>query len=393
MAIFEKDVLYVGRVVPPNRDPIDFQEKDVERLAVRVQEMLADGLQIPIAWEHQDAAKPMMAEELARLTKLTLGHALEAEVRPGGTLQVKFDAPVEEDAKRLPAIKFVSPEIQWNYRDGRGKVWPGPSITHLAVTPQPVQHDQKPFKRVDRFSVLRLSLTDYVRLGMPEEQKDGEEAKSKDGDGKEEKKAASAEAKPYEEKLKAVLGVLSEVGMPLPEDTYMSQYEGNFLEHLHGAAGAHLATKQDKKETEQDAESQKPKPAPDQGGISLSLQEKTKGLENYVLGLATKDLGRRIKALFETGRINKPIHDKLEADLKTVKLSLSDTGEPAPCPLAAKIEAYEELEEGTAWASTQLSLKGVKPADKPSWMNDPTNSKEDAEKTVDTILEMNRGKR
>lgn len=212
METFVKDVLYPGVWHIPNgrggRKKVPFSRRDVRALQQRMQEMIAAGLSIPLAAEHQDQAKPLTAAERKAdwVKRLTLGWAEDAEVAPEGYLTARVAVPLAEDAARLPAARFVSPEIVHDFVDGTGRLWPGPSITHLAVTARPVQYPQRPFQQVRMSNVIRLSLQDF-------------------GGGK------MAEKKKFD--LEALRELLESDGYAVPE--HIDDPE-EFLEHLHTAA-------------------------------------------------------------------------------------------------------------------------------------------------------------
>lgn len=364
MAVFEKDVLYVGKVQPPDRkEPIEFTPADVQHYSQRLKDMLADGLQIPLAWEHQDQAKPLTQQELderrAELAKLTLGHACSADIDADlGCLKVKSEIPLDEDAKRVRAIRFISPEIVWNYRDGRGKVWPGPSITHLAVTPRPVQHRQQPFKPTT-LSLLRLSMSQYVRLGeypmadeKKPEKKDGETALDSAG------------------MLKKVIECLGTVGLALGDGVS----QDNFLERLYAAcetkaaADGKIPTEEETTTTTEET----PKPAEGQMPMMMSLQrdlatERTRAdrLEKGVIAKGKQELKTRACALL--GFLTKPEVDGLVKDIDKQPLRLSLEGGIEPSTVSMQLAAYEKAaaKMGTNPFGVQLSLGDPKPVDPP----------------------------
>lgn len=316
--IFEKDILYPGAVQPPGfTDPFAISPEMVNGLQARMSEMLAAGLHIPLAWEHQDLAKPMtkaqLAEHKAELAKLTLGHTRAAALADGKIIAT-VDVAVDADAERLKAVKFVSPEIMWDFTDGDGKLWPGPSITHLAVTPRPVQHQQGPFKPV-ALSLLRLAENDY----QPAESKEGEAAAGGTG------------------KLKELLSELAAIGLPLGDDTTLD----NLIERLCVAVKTKAAAEGNGAGQEKDADM-----AP---GVLMSLQTR-------ILDMERANLETRIKALADTGRISKALGTKLDAELKMVQLSLDAEGKLSPTSLTAKVEAYEVLDANTAWPADKMRL-------------------------------------
>lgn len=170
-AKFKKDVLYAGKWrLPDGRDFVVTRE-EIAHFSQRARDMQAAGLSIPLAWEHQDDAKPMTAaEKKANSAKFNCGW--QSDVLPSGNLmETVFEVPVADDAARLPAARFISPEIQNDFVDGTGRLWPGPSITHYAVTARPVQIPQGTFTPVSlSHGRVRLSLEawdgyDSVRLG------------------------------------------------------------------------------------------------------------------------------------------------------------------------------------------------------------------------------------
>lgn len=374
MAIFEKDVLYVGTVHPPGlSEPILFTDEDIQYYGRRMKEMLADGLQIPLAWSHQDRAKPMTQEEWdrrkAELEKLTLGHACAADVDPElGCLKVKIEIPVEEDARRVRAVRYVSPEIIWNYRDGRGKVWPGPSITHLAVTARPVQHHQQPFRQV-ALSMLRLSMSDYVRLGDIDVADEPQNTPN-NGDG-----AVDSGAK-----LKKVLEALAKVGLVLADDTTVD----NLLDRLHSVALTKEAADNGSISSDDD-ESRTTPSEKEISPVMMSLVQKE--LEPYkqaLLRTHRASLQSRIRRLLDTGRITRPIYQALAADCGKVHLSLDGMGDLIPSPLTAKIEAYEALDENSSWPAT-VRLGQETETDPP----DGTDGGQDADRIINEIATYN----
>jgi hypothetical protein len=162
MPTFTKDALYPGTYRLAGGRKVTYSRADIPHLAKRLRDMKAAGLLVPLTWAHRPGAdgRPMSEEDrISEETKYMLGFADDAETTQEGFLQVKLDVPNEDDAKRLPVVRFISPAIKRDYIDGSGKKWPGLSIVHLAVTPRPVQSKQRPFKRVDD-STITLSLGD-----------------------------------------------------------------------------------------------------------------------------------------------------------------------------------------------------------------------------------------
>jgi len=375
MAVFEKDALYPGTYHLPDGRKVTYSLADVRHLGQRAKAMISAGLQIPVAWEHQDDAVPQSeAERRANRARFNLGHATDAGVSPEGYLTARVEVPVADDAKRLPAVGFVSPEIRRDWIDGSGKLWPGLSITHLAVTPRPVQHKQKPFKPVKMsLDVVRLSLAD-VRLGdnPVDEEKDDDDKQEKKGDddsGDNESEEAKTETVVDSSgMMKRVIGCLAEMGMMLGEGVTAE----NLLERLYVAAETKKAV-ENPGSTNMNANNQPAEATEAAGGggysgaIAMSLEKRVQASEKRLVGMERNALKQRIRGLLETGRVNPRIAKKLREDLDKVQLAINDDGELRPNPVLSRVEAYEALDPSTAWSSnnrlSQASEADGDPAD------------------------------
>jgi hypothetical protein len=361
MAKFWKDALYPGNYRLPDGRLRNYQSSDVTHLARRVKDMVARGLQIPLCWEHQAEAKPTRspAEQLADRARLNLGFVEDARVSPEGYLEVLCDVPVEEDVKRLPAVRFVSPELCTDWTDGDGTRWPGRSLTHLAVTSRPVQHRQRGFQpAADRLSqscsaadVERLSLGDYEGLAMPSNTGGVDLAK--------------------------VISALREKGIPLPEDTT----EMNFMDRLYVACVALGSSGEGENENNKYEPEAPAGGTDDLAGVSeetptmMSMHASLKAYQNRLLAAERKGLERRIRDLVRHGKVSAPIRDKLLGELKTERLSLDAAGELKAGRLLARIEAYEAL-DGSPFLAERMSLGGIREEPDPDERHAPRSEQE-----------------
>jgi hypothetical protein len=366
MPIFEKDVLYPGEYRLADGRRVEYTREDVAHLKQRLKDMTAAGLQVPVAWEHQDEAKPKSeAERRGERAKWNLGFALDAEETGEGYLVARIDVPNGDDAVRLPSVRFASPEIAENYTDGSGKVWPGKSITHIAVTPRPVQHHQQPFKSVQLSGgVVRLSLTDRL---SDEKNKTKEEG---GGDGQSEADA----------KFQECLDCLRNDGYGLPDDTTPE----NLIERLHTAALTKRKVMGDQYGGAggmSNTEGVSP--------VTMSLEQKLAAREAELLKLKRENLVTRIGVLFSSGRIPKLVRDKLLNEANTAQLSLGDDGQLKDVRLLAKVEALEDLPANFGQAD-RLSTNGdggITAVDPPEGMAGPPRTREEANRVVDEHFE------
>jgi hypothetical protein len=308
VAKFLKDVIKPGTVRLPDGRKVTFTRQDVDRMRQRVAEMAAAGLQVPVAWNHQDAGPMSAADILASRAKHVIGHASGAAL-DGGTLAVTLDVD-DADARQLARTKYVSPEIIWDYVDGTGRKWDGPSITHIAVTGRPVDPHQQPFIQLSQDASPRR-----VRLSM--EDLMAEEA-DKAGDGKEEGGGDLAD----------VVAALRDSGMSIPDE--VADFKGLVI-----AIKASTGTG-----TEPDGDG-----AGGDGmdGITEAESPVLMSMEKDLLAYKRKEQEQRIKALFPS-RIDGKRRDEMLADLGKAQLSMDrKAGKLRPTTLEAEIAAYEKL--------------------------------------------------
>lgn len=324
----EKDVLWPGVVHPPGRPPERFHKSRIEHLLKRANEMIAAKQPIPLAWEHQKDATPAQRskEHIAFLQSFRLDNK--------GHVVAEFEAEDATDEKQLRKVRYVSPAIRTNFEDGTGRVWPGESIIHVAVTPRPVQTNQEPFREAPATNGLALSHyegnTLYLSLGDLEMAEDTEDTEAT----AEEEAASSKTPEAGDSKFKAAVAALAGLGLVLAEDVTPD----TFYDHIMTAAETKKASVEGPPADEPDLEDAQ---VPNEVGrtVAMSLETATERLAK----LERADLGRRINRLAQTGRIQKPAADKLRKQLESVELSFGEDGAPAQTPLVAKIEAYEEL--------------------------------------------------
>ena len=346
---YTKDVLYPGTYRLPDGRRVTYTPDDVRHLAKRLADMTAAGLQVPVCWDHQHEAKPVqMGATRADRHKWNLGFAEGATLAPEGYLEARLDVPVEEDAKRLPAVRYVSPEISEDYVDGTGRTWPGLSITHVAVTSRPVNSKQNPFKPVQLGyppDAVWLSLGDM----------DMADDKNKDGNGKGGDDKGGTSGGPD---IKKILTLLASKGVPLPDDTT----NDNFMDRLHVALVATGATEDgDGGMAEVSSEDDTNVAPPPPVTMSMDqLQGQNKALVNRLVASERHSLQGRVKALFAAGKVTKQIRDKLLAELGTVQLSLDAAGNLRGGKLLAKIEAYEDLAGIANPRASQLSMDTIR---------------------------------
>jgi hypothetical protein len=383
----EKDVVYPGRVVVPGpRGPIvyDITRTDAARMAATGSAQLRAGWHTPVAWEHQDVEPSRGLLDRLRLShgekdyhfaRGCFGHAAAYRVSPDGRVLVTLKGDDPDDYEQLKKVKFVSPEIQWDWMDSDGRVWPGPTITHVAATARPVQRHQQPvgvrlslragnptrivsfekFVKAVRVAPmlgsttrphgkLRLSLTDYEATPMADELNFGEAGDDATGGGK-----GSA----WERIVAALEG----------RGIHLGGVDIKDADHLADLIEVACANGDDTADLDDEGDlGAEPEEEPGQPGGDLDmpppgaaaappppLQMSLRRQQAQAEGFARKNLIARIDELARTRRITPAIADELRGQVPALRMSFTAAGDPKPSTLTAQLDAYERLQPNASW--------------------------------------------
>jgi len=328
-----KDVLYPGRQRLADGSEIVFTAGDIAAARRNCERMLARGLRVPAVWGHQPGADPVhlsRGDRLANYAKHMFGEITGAQVR-GGVLWLRHKVYRPADAEHLARTRMqVSPKVYPSYSDSRGGRYRGATVGHVAATPTPVQYWQMPFN----LSRKRPIYFSYSPEGKPVADEKDDDKGEKGGEGKGGQNA----------QLAAVCDALREKGFNVPDEVKDwdglviaikagGPYEGDddpygLGEELGGGAGGDTTAAG--------------------GPPALMSDERAEPLRR----MARRDLEHRARQLFKTGRVDRPTAERLIRDARTVELSFTAAGGQAPCKLADRIEAYEQLPVNLAWSKT-----------------------------------------
>lgn len=397
-----KTVAYPGRVVvPPERTgdrPLvyNFTRQDLEHTARLCNRKLADGWNIPLCWEHQDVTpdRLRLSEDARKARDFALGvfgKGAGFKVAPDGRLLARLRGRDHADLEQFKDVEFVSPEFQWNWMDTDGKIWRGPTITHIAATPRPVQRYQEsvldalrqnPMKsgaiQLSLTSVsvgarlhptrLRLSLANYVSkprgaATMPADIDDkdmdtntdtegaSDSPSDTDGDGGGKKASWMQRIADAAAGFGLKFGDLAGVKSP---DDFATLFETAAL-NFQGDDG------NDEYEDDEEEPGPEGDTAP-QGGdmqqmptgsapatpppVQMSLEAQTRQAEQF----ARNNLVHRISRLRDSGRVTPAIADDLLKRVPKLRLSFTSKGDVTPNDVTIEIAAYERNPPRSAWS-------------------------------------------
>ena len=161
-----KDIFRPGKYRDHAGEVHTFTPADVISAYKNGRSMLAASIPFPVPaiWEHDWTSVPMprtkFLSEIApdrdkrgELAKNTFGwgdgYRLDferdkatGEVQP--VLYAKINSPDSKDLAQLQKVRYVSPRVDWDFRDTLGRTWDGCCVTHIAATSMPVQMNQRP---------------------------------------------------------------------------------------------------------------------------------------------------------------------------------------------------------------------------------------------------------
>lgn len=382
--------------------PVTFSRSDIAHYASEGNAMLAAGLQIPIPKEHQDVLPLSTAERNANSVEHNAGWVKRYE-RDANSLYAVLGIEDPGLAAKLPqTIKYVSPEITPEFV-GAGKVWRN-VITHVALTPQPVQFDQEPFgadgasltpttpatvqaagnalrwsQAVNSFAHtdrIRFSMADlagqasgrWIRLSkgdaMADEKSkvpepDGDEAGKIDDETPDSPPEALADTEgdgaggdaQFIDQAKAIAAKL---GIVLPEHTDAS----NFLEHF-SVAGTALIHR-DKQDAAGDMGqgngqgmgqgNMQPREEPQMGTMQMSAKQwqgRAEKAEKELADARFQNLSTDIDGLLAKRRVNAETAVAWKNKLGAKRMSLAGGSDATTAKILAQIEFAKQLPEGT----------------------------------------------
>lgn len=337
-----KEVLCRGRQCDARGYWFEIGAKDIRDGLRNAKLMLSRGVPVPGVWEHQDIEAshiPLddaqkLAEWKRRYAKYTFGHVAGARVNDRGNLDLAFHVPDEADRKQLAKSKFVSPKLYPSYSDSRGGRYAGTTVAHVAATPTPVQFWQRPFGvELSRAGALYLSFTPGADMADETETVEGEEASGKGEMG-------------------ALIEALRGAGLNIPDE--VKDIAGLII-----AVKASGAVEPDGDEFDMGGDD-----AGDMGDdmdqtqatagapLMMSMTHPDVNVRKQVqlwTGPEKKALEDRVKALFNTGRIDGAKARQLKRQIGTVSLSFTAEAE-AVSPVHKQIADLEKKPERSAWS-------------------------------------------
>lgn len=203
-----KDVLWTGRWEYPE-EVLTLGDRDVRQAVLNGNCMIGKGSAVKLCWEHQPNVVPKPASQWAReladpnnaatFAKSVIADATQFRMARGDGGKPIVQAIIDDsklsasERQQIERAGKVSCRLDRNFRDpATGTLYPGWSISHIAVTPKPVQAKQGPFVQMSR-SDWPSERTVFMGEGKPmadenddkpkKKEPPTDDAQPKDGDG------------------------------------------------------------------------------------------------------------------------------------------------------------------------------------------------------------------
>lgn len=329
--LVEKDILYPGTYLLPDGRRVSYTPADVRNALIQGRRMLANRLAVPVIYEHDLDAGPVPLSLAATgpdwpasFARKCLGHTVGYELR-NGVLWATADIPNRRDVDRWRACRFASPRIDRGVRDPLGNYYPGAVVSHLAVTPRPVQMGQQP---VMLSAAGRRTETVFLSMSFREanvaEEKDGDKGKKDDVGGGE---------------IGRIVAALATMGVNMPDSVTDAGSLAMALEVL-AAAGVSANGPADGDLDDLDNGSAT---APASAPVMMSAQQK-KANDTIIAGYRKQLVGRVQKIIKHGLRlrlIDGPTGSALTRRATGANLSLTAAGDLARNELLIEVDTLE----------------------------------------------------
>jgi hypothetical protein len=330
-----KDILCPGKYTLPDGRVVEYTAADCRNAYRQGQRMLSDGLAVPVILEHDFAAVPvelsyaaMNPEWPSSFARNAIGHVEGYQLR-GNVLWSLNEIPDDEAARQWKRCRYASPRIDRDFEASNGKVYSGPVVSHLAVTPKPVQWDQAPvmLSRKVRNAPVFLSLS-YRSGAMADESETTTETEGNAGGS-----------------VTKLKDLLSQAGFPMPDGV-------NDLDAICIALEAQVMVKdggsmEDDDMDMDDTEGNTDATTTANNNPSVMMSAQVKKAEGKVMAAVKGDLKRRAERvsarLMSAGLMDRPTATELIREVTGANLSLTDAGDVARNTAITKLEAYESI--------------------------------------------------
>lgn len=391
MAKFHKSILRENRTFISPDGKIDVTLDSKKHWAKNVNSFVGRGFDLPVFWDHPDdpqLSRPVKRSGRRMRAKDQAGWLTKAEVSADGSLDLEFDIPNKDDAKRVEHnLAKVSPVIWDQLEDGAGQVHEN-VFGAVDLVVHPVDHTQGKFEPVEESaiacSLVRMSLNSkkpkVFRMADDNDMVDEEVTESESDDSSIEETPVTNDSG----RLEAVIGSLAGMNIILSDDTN----EENFLEHLEQALLTAAAFEGDTDGTgeintgTEDLDTASPEFA------ALSLERKqTIRMKQHFDKKHREDVAKRLSLLVEEGRCTPAEKKHYAPRLASIRLSLDDKGNHQPGSVEAFIASREAVPKGTFWTKEQRTrMSKLEVAKPPSGLLGVDVDDQDADEIVNQVF-------
>ncbi len=340
-----KDVLWPGKWSFPDGRVLELTSDKIASVYANGKAMLAAGLDVPFCWEHQPGAQPHPVElssavygdkdKRADWAKNVIAPAVDYRIKSdparGNVLEAAFDKDrlTVDELNSIEKCGKVSCRLDKNFRDARdGKVYDGFSVSHIAVTPKPLEPNQKPFQ-------MSQSCEESFYFGIAQDD-DGDDDDKPVKKQKTDDSAADDAPKGGSTDVAMICEALRGEGWNIPDEVVDAD----------GLVIAIKAGSAPKSDPNDPAGTGQAKTTTAAGAAPLMMsQSEMYAQRPAIVDADRREVCRRIQILVESGRVAPPVAKQLQHEFSSFELSY-DGGNYASTGVIAELKAYEKLPEG-----------------------------------------------
>lgn len=379
---FWTPLLRAGRYRLSDGRIVEYSRADVLNAVRQGNRMRSAGLRAPVCWMHDPSAAPAYLSSSTRATagapdawlaKGYIGEPIKFRVGADGSAEGLITIDDPKDAEQFRRVGGVSPRVDFDWRDERGKLWKGCTISHVAVTPRPIQRELRkaapayPPDYLSHATPGRSGETHYLghatRIGDPNMAGEADEAAGCEGG------EGGAAGDTTGCALAKIVDCLVRMGIKVGDATDIDDLASRLDAIASHTTGTDSGDGDDDEDDGDNTDLDGNEPNnPDGQGNEPNPQTQPAAMPPALMShftaaarVKTGELASRINKLFKTCRIDGPVRDRLAARLNGANLShesFEPDGRLKPFDLLTQIEAYEALPAGK-FATTAKSKRAA----------------------------------
>jgi hypothetical protein len=345
--IVQKDIFRPGEYRLPDGREVKFTAADVRQAHKNGLAMLRNRFAIPAIYEHDEHATPVQLSGSAdpnwpeSFARKAVGHVTGFSLREEGGVPVLWASHEmsDEDAKQWAKARFASPRLDVNASDSKGNRYPGYSVQHVAITPRPIQVEQRPVQLSTTAYTAPIYLSmEYLKMADENDDKGGSDT----GGGE----------------FKRIRDALAKLGHAMPDSVTDWAGLATGLEVLAASGSGDMDDMDDMDDQDGDGTGETTAAAPP---IMMSAQQQK--VHDRLVNAERRSLATRAETatrkLVSRGLLTADQANKFNAKFSSINLSFASDGSVKRNELVAQLETYEQLAANAKRTGNSVNLSNT----------------------------------